>query len=107
MRGGAARGNEQIHPNYIIDRRRSSSSTPTATAKPTPTPTQAASVASEASHHHGHVTDDDNDDDVIDSEAGRMEELDRFAKRAIDELVNPITLLEETPKYRELFISDW
>ena len=60
MRGGAKRGNKQIHPNYIID-----------------------------------------------SEVERMEELDRFAKRAIDELVNPITLLEETPKYRELFISDW
>ncbi len=60
MRGGAARGNKQIHPNYIID-----------------------------------------------SEVERMEELDRFAKRAVDELVNPITLLEETPKYRELFISDW
>ena len=60
MRGGAKRGNKQVHPNYIID-----------------------------------------------SEVERMKELDEFARRAIDELVNPITLLEETPKYRELFISDW
>jgi hypothetical protein len=44
---------------------------------------------------------------IIDSEAERMKELDEFAKRAIDELVNPIKLLEDTPKYRELFISDW
>ncbi len=28
-----------------------------------------------------------------------MKELDEFSKRAIDELVNPIKLLEDTPKY--------
>lgn len=44
---------------------------------------------------------------IIDNEHQRMKELDEYAKRAIDELVNPITILETTPKYRELYISDW
>jgi hypothetical protein len=36
-----------------------------------------------------------------------MNELDEFAKRAINELVNPIRILEPTRKYRELELSDW
>jgi hypothetical protein len=44
---------------------------------------------------------------IIDSDLERMNELDEFAKRAINELVNPIRILEPTRKYRELELSDW
>jgi hypothetical protein len=44
---------------------------------------------------------------IIDRDIERMKELDKFAKEAINELVNPIRILEPTRKYRELELSDW
>ena len=44
---------------------------------------------------------------IIDSECQRMKELDEYAKKAVDELVNPIIILDITPKYRELYIPGW